>query len=62
MTVVGVGENLRDQYKLGDRFIIQADIWRQGRQLRLRLHDPGRAVEVRRHRPAHPATAMTATT
>lgn len=26
MTVVGVGENLRDQYKVGDRFIIQADI------------------------------------
>ncbi len=26
MTVVGVGENLRDQYKIGDRFIIQADI------------------------------------
>ena len=26
MTVVGVGENLRDRYKVGDRFIIQADI------------------------------------
>ncbi|MGQ9502632.1 MAG: alcohol dehydrogenase catalytic domain-containing protein [Anaerolineae bacterium] len=26
MTIVGVGENLRDQYKIGDRFIIQADI------------------------------------
>ena len=26
MTVVGVGESLRDQYKVGDRFIIQADI------------------------------------
>ncbi|HNS50742.1 MAG TPA: zinc-binding dehydrogenase [Anaerolineae bacterium] len=26
MTVVGVGETLRDQYRLGDRFIVQADI------------------------------------
>jgi threonine dehydrogenase-like Zn-dependent dehydrogenase len=30
MTVVGVGENLRDQYKVGDRFIIQADIFKNG--------------------------------
>jgi len=27
MTVVGVGENLRGQYHVGDRFIIQADIF-----------------------------------
>jgi threonine dehydrogenase-like Zn-dependent dehydrogenase len=27
MTVVGVGENLRGQYRVGDRFIIQADIF-----------------------------------
>jgi threonine dehydrogenase-like Zn-dependent dehydrogenase len=30
MTVVGVGENLRDQYAVGDRFIIQADIYAGG--------------------------------
>ena len=30
MTVVGVGENLRDQYQVGDRFIIQADIFVNG--------------------------------
>ena len=30
MTVVGVGENLRDQYTVGDRFIIQADIYYDG--------------------------------
>ncbi len=30
MTVVGVGENLRDQYSIGDRFIIQADIFIDG--------------------------------
>jgi D-arabinose 1-dehydrogenase-like Zn-dependent alcohol dehydrogenase len=30
LTVVGVGENLRDQYRPGDRFIVQADIWVNG--------------------------------
>lgn len=30
MTVVGVGDNLRQQYKVGDRFIIQADIYVDG--------------------------------
>ena len=30
MTVVGVGQNLRDQYRVGDRFIIQADIYYKG--------------------------------
>lgn len=27
LTVVGVGENLREQYRIGDRFIVQADIY-----------------------------------
>ena len=27
LTVVGVGEHLRDQYRAGDRFIVQADIY-----------------------------------
>jgi threonine dehydrogenase-like Zn-dependent dehydrogenase len=30
LTVVGVGEHLRDQYKVGDRFIVQADIYSGG--------------------------------
>ncbi len=30
MTVVKVGQDLRDQYKPGDRFIIQADVWVDG--------------------------------
>jgi L-sorbose 1-phosphate reductase len=30
LTVVGVGENLADQYKVGDRFIVQADIFVDG--------------------------------
>jgi len=30
LTVVGVGENLRDQYGIGDRFIVQADIYAGG--------------------------------
>ncbi|HNT75416.1 MAG TPA: alcohol dehydrogenase catalytic domain-containing protein, partial [Anaerolineae bacterium] len=30
ITVVGVGEALRDQYQVGDRFIVQADIFYHG--------------------------------
>ncbi len=30
MTIVGVGEGLRDQYRVGQRFIIQADIFVKG--------------------------------
>ena len=30
MTVVGVGENLKDQYKVGDRYTIQADVFING--------------------------------
>jgi threonine dehydrogenase-like Zn-dependent dehydrogenase len=30
LTIVGVGENLRHQYKVGDRFIVQADIYVKG--------------------------------
>lgn len=30
LTVVGIGEDLRDQYKIGDRFIVQADIYYEG--------------------------------
>src|SRR6266851_5583086 len=30
MVVVGVGENLRDKYKVGDRFTVQADIFVNG--------------------------------
>jgi D-arabinose 1-dehydrogenase-like Zn-dependent alcohol dehydrogenase len=30
LTVVGVGDNLRDQYHVGDRFIVQADIFVNG--------------------------------
>jgi threonine dehydrogenase-like Zn-dependent dehydrogenase len=30
LTVAGVGEHLRQQYHVGDRFIVQADIWSGG--------------------------------
>jgi threonine dehydrogenase-like Zn-dependent dehydrogenase len=33
LTVIDVGENLRDQYHRGDRFIVQADIYYKGRGL-----------------------------
>jgi L-sorbose 1-phosphate reductase len=30
LTVIGVGDNLKDRYAVGDRFIVQADIWKNG--------------------------------
>jgi D-arabinose 1-dehydrogenase-like Zn-dependent alcohol dehydrogenase len=30
LTVVGVGENLREQYRVGDRFVVQAEIYYRG--------------------------------
>ncbi len=30
LTIVGVGDELRDQYKIGDRFVVQADIYYKG--------------------------------
>jgi D-arabinose 1-dehydrogenase-like Zn-dependent alcohol dehydrogenase len=33
ITVVGVGDNLKGQYAVGDRFIVQADIWKNGTNL-----------------------------
>ncbi len=33
LTIVRVGENLRDRYRPGQRFIVQADIWYEGRNL-----------------------------
>jgi threonine dehydrogenase-like Zn-dependent dehydrogenase len=33
MTVVGVGENLSDQYKIGDRYTIQPDVWVDGKSI-----------------------------
>jgi threonine dehydrogenase-like Zn-dependent dehydrogenase len=33
MTVVGVGGNLTDQYKIGDRYTIQPDVWVDGKSI-----------------------------
>ena len=33
LTVVGVGENLRGRFQAGDRFVVQADIYYQGKNL-----------------------------
>lgn len=33
MTVVAVGEDLRREYSVGDRFVIQPDVWYQGRSI-----------------------------
>ena len=33
ITVVGVGENLKDKYHIGERFIIQADVFYQGQSM-----------------------------
>ena len=54
MTVVGVGENLRDQYQVGDRFIIQADIFVDGVSYAYGYEIQGGLSAVRRHRPARP--------
>jgi threonine dehydrogenase-like Zn-dependent dehydrogenase len=32
-TVVGVGANLRDRFKVGDRFVVQADVFYQGKSM-----------------------------
>ncbi|MCD6577424.1 MAG: alcohol dehydrogenase catalytic domain-containing protein [Anaerolineaceae bacterium] len=33
MTVVGVGDNLSSQYKIGDRYTIQPDVWVDGKSI-----------------------------
>jgi threonine dehydrogenase-like Zn-dependent dehydrogenase len=33
ITVVGVGSKLRDQYSIGDRFVIQPDVWYEGKSI-----------------------------
>lgn len=33
VTVVAVGESLKDRYKVGDRFIVQPDVWYQGKSV-----------------------------
>jgi threonine dehydrogenase-like Zn-dependent dehydrogenase len=33
MTVVAVGDDLRREYNVGDRFVIQPDVWYQGRSI-----------------------------
>ena len=33
LTVVGVGENMREQFAVGQRFVVQADVWYKGRNL-----------------------------
>lgn len=33
LTVVGVGENLRDEYSIGQRYVVQAEVYYQGRNL-----------------------------
>ena len=54
LTVVGVGENLRDAYKVGDRFIVQAEINVKGFNYGVRLPAAGRTVGLQCNRPAHP--------
>ena len=60
MTVVGVGDNLRDQYKIGDRFIVQAavnyplTVYGKGGQTRgyLDLRDTLQCVKLSLENPA----------
>ncbi|MHB0999785.1 MAG: alcohol dehydrogenase catalytic domain-containing protein [Armatimonadota bacterium] len=33
VTIVGIGENLKNDYKVGDRFIVQPDVWYGGKSM-----------------------------
>jgi len=41
LTIVGVGENRREQYKVGQRFIVQADIYYKGKNIAFGYMLPG---------------------
>ncbi|MEN6641658.1 MAG: alcohol dehydrogenase catalytic domain-containing protein [Armatimonadia bacterium] len=41
MTIVGVGENMKSQFEVGDRFVIQADIYHKGVNLAFGYMLPG---------------------
>ena len=41
LTVVGVGENRRERFHVGDRFVVQADVFYQGRSLAVGYVIPG---------------------
>jgi NAD(P)-dependent dehydrogenase (short-subunit alcohol dehydrogenase family)/threonine dehydrogenase-like Zn-dependent dehydrogenase len=41
ITIVGVGENLRDKYRVGERFIVQADIYYKGKNIAFGYMLPG---------------------
>jgi D-arabinose 1-dehydrogenase-like Zn-dependent alcohol dehydrogenase len=41
ITVVGVGENIKDKYKVGERFIVQADIYYKGKSMAFGYVLPG---------------------
>lgn len=45
VTVVGVGENLRDRFKVGDRFVVQADVFYQGVSMAYGYVIPGGLAE-----------------
>ena len=40
-TIVGVGEEMAEEFKVGDRFVIQADIYYQGVNLAFGYMIPG---------------------
>ena len=52
LTVVGVGANLRDRYRIGDRFIVQAEIYYKGVNWAYGYMLAGRPVTLRRARRA----------
>lgn len=51
MSIVKVGSKIQDKFKIGQRYIIQADVYVKRRRIRLRLRSERRYGAVQRNQP-----------